>query len=117
MGIFLERAKRKLPLEIHGTGKQRRDFVHVSDVVKALWAGWTSEVQGKSLNVGTGTNISIKELANKISSKQVHTERRKGDAENTLADIRRISKELNWKPEMPFDDGLDDLMREMGIAK
>ena len=49
--------------------------------------GMDSNASGKVLNVGSGNNISIKELANLISKNQIHQERRAGDAEITLAKI------------------------------
>ena len=71
-----------------------------------------SNVQGVAMNVGSGTNISIKEIANLISPKQVHSPRRAGDAEVTLADISRIKHLLGWQPKVSFADGLKELMQQ-----
>jgi nucleoside-diphosphate-sugar epimerase len=110
LGIFLELRRRGEPLTVHGDGSQRRDFIHVSDVVEANLAAYASDVEGMALNVGSGTNVSIQEIADLISSDQVHLPRRAGDAEVTLADISRITKLLNWTPRMNFADGLKQLM-------
>jgi len=110
LGIFLDQWRRGQPLTIHGEGAQRRDFVHVSDVVEANLAAWHSPAQGMALNVGSGTNVSIKELANLISPNQVHLPRRAGDADVTLADISRIREYLGWKPRMDFATGVRALM-------
>jgi UDP-glucose 4-epimerase len=111
LGIFLDRRARGLPLEIHGTGEQRRDFVHVRDVVAANIAALESSLCREVFNVGSGTNISVKELADMISPSQIHTEGRKGDSEATLADISKIQAELGWSPKISFAEGLKELLR------
>lgn len=110
LGIFLDHWRRGEHLIIHGEGTQRRDFVHVYDVVAANLAALNSEVQGVTLNVGSGVNISIRELANMISPHQVHLPRRAGDAEVTLADISRIQHLLAWEPKVSLSAGLKELM-------
>lgn len=112
LGIFLEQHRRGEALTIHGEGAQRRDFIHVSDVVEANLAAYASDVAGTVMNVGSGTNISIKEMADMISSRQVYLPRREGDAEVTLADISRIKRLLKWEPRMPFAEGLKQLLEE-----
>jgi UDP-glucose 4-epimerase len=109
MGIFLDQFKNGQPLTIHGDGSQRRDFVHVRDVVAANIAAYNSGVQDMALNVGTGTNYSIKELADMISSNQVYGTQRQGDAEVTLADISRIKRLTGWTPKVRLEDGLAEL--------
>jgi len=113
LGIFLRANLRGEPLTIHGDGAQRRDFVHVSDVVCANIMAYESDARHCILNVGSGTDISIKELADLISPNQVHTPPRPGDSKATLADITRIRKTLGWEPQVKFEDGLRDLMQHM----
>jgi UDP-glucose 4-epimerase len=110
LGIFLERWARGEPLVIHGDGSQRRDFVHVDDVVRANLLAFESDRRGAIFNVGTGDTISIKELADIISPNQLHVARRKGDAEVTLADITRIRAELGWEPTVPIVEGIRAMM-------
>lgn len=106
MGVFLKQAVAGLPLEIHGTGAQQRDFIFVTDIVSALIAAWKSPCHGKALNVGSGTTISIKELADQISPLQIQKPRRPGDAEMTLADISQTKKELKWSPKIGLQEGI-----------
>ena len=114
LGIFLNRRANQQVLEIHGDGKQRRDFVHVRDVVAANIAAYEhvreKGVRGEAFNVGSGENVSVQELADMISSNQVHTEARKGDAGITLADISKIRDRLGWSPKIPFAEGLKELI-------
>jgi nucleoside-diphosphate-sugar epimerase len=109
LGVFLRQKREGRPLTIHGAGEQRRDFVHVRDVVEANLAAYRSPAKGLTLNVGSGTNISVKELADLISPDQVHLPRRAGDAEITLADVTRIEQVLGWRARTPFEDGLREL--------
>jgi nucleoside-diphosphate-sugar epimerase len=110
LGIFLRRHAEGKVLELHGDGRQRRDFVHVRDVVAANLAALNSNGRGDVFNVGSGTSISVKELADMISPNQIHTEGRKGDSTATLADISKIRSALGWTPQVTFADGLKELM-------
>jgi nucleoside-diphosphate-sugar epimerase len=114
LGIFLNRLAEDKVLEIHGDGNQRRDFVHVRDVVAAniLACERAQEdgVRGEIFNVGNGANLSVKELADMISPNQLHTEARKSDATATLADISKIKARLDWSPRISFADGLKELI-------
>jgi nucleoside-diphosphate-sugar epimerase len=111
LGVFLKRWHDGLSLEIHGDGSQRRDFVHVRDVVACNIAAYESRARNVTLNVGSGTNISVKELADLISSNQKYGPRRAGDAQVTLADISRTTEILGWAPQVSFREGLDELMK------
>ncbi len=109
LGIFLRRAADGLPLEIHGDGSQRRDFVHVRDVVRAQIAALESDARDAVFNVGSGANISVQELADMISPSQRHVAARKDDSNATLADISKIKIALGWSPQVAFADGLKEL--------
>jgi nucleoside-diphosphate-sugar epimerase len=113
LGVFLRRWRDGDPLEIHGRGEQRRDFIYVRDVVDCNIAAYESAARNVTLNVGSGANISVKELADLISPKQVCGPRRAGDAEVTLADISRTTATLDWRPRVSFAEGLDELKRLM----
>lgn len=109
LGIFLDRAARSQVLEIHGDGAQRRDFIHVRDVVAAQIAGYESDLRRQVFNVGSGASISVKELAGMISPNQRHTAARADDSRGTLADISKIRAALGWAPQVSFADGLAQL--------
>jgi len=113
MGIFLRRWTDGNTLIIHGAGAQRRDFVHVRDVVRANIMAFESERNGEIYNVGSGSNVSVKELADMISADQRHEARRGGDSDATLADISRIAAHLGWRPEISFAEGLAEMKERM----
>ncbi len=112
MSIFLRQKREGKPLTIHGDGLQSRDFVHVRDVCRANILAFESELHGRTYNVGSGTSVTVKELANKISLDQIHEDRRAGDSTATLADISRIKAELGWSPEISFEEGMKELLAE-----
>ncbi len=98
-GIFLKRKRENLPLLIHGDGSQTRDFVHVEDVCNAnILARENKELINDTINVGTGTMISIKELADLISPNQKYVEKRKIDLNATLCETTKLKEKLNWIP-------------------
>jgi UDP-glucose 4-epimerase len=97
-------------LTIHGDGAQRRDFIHVRDVVEANIRAFNSDAKGVVVNIGSGVNHSVKELADLISDRQMFGPRRPGDAEITLADIKLASKLLGWSPTVRFEDGVRELI-------
>ena len=109
LGIFLNRAAQGLALDIHGDGRQRRDFVHVRDVVRAQIAAYESDARRDIFNVGSGESISVKELADMISPDQRHVAARTDDSQGTLAEISRIRAALGWSPTIAFTDGLKEL--------
>jgi UDP-glucose 4-epimerase len=110
LGIFLHHLAENKPLVIHGDGQQRRDFIHVHDVVRANIAAFESTLRHEIFNVGSGSNVSIKELATMVSSNHIHQPRRAQDADSTLADITRTMQKLSWKPKISLQQGLDEMM-------
>lgn len=113
LGIFLEQLKRGEALEIHGDGLQRRDFVHVLDVVRANIAALEKPVRHAVINIGSGTSTSVQELADRISTRQVFGPRRRGDAMETLADITRARRLLDWEPSVRLTEGLREMMPQV----
>src|SRR3989344_3298086 len=69
-------------------------------------------IKGQAFNIGTGKQISIKNLANKIvklsgsKSKVKFVKERMGDLNALEADISKVKKALGWKPTYSLDEGL-----------
>jgi UDP-glucose 4-epimerase len=107
IGIFLKQKKEGVPLTVVGDGRQRRDFVHVYDVVNAnvmaAISNLEEEYYGQIYNVGTGENISILEIAQMISDNYVHISPRDGEARTTLAGIEKIKGILEWSPKVNLE--------------
>jgi len=109
VGIFLNQLANNQPLTIVGDGNQRRDFVHVDDVVSAniLAAKSDNYFSGDIFNVGSGKNYSINEISKAISKNFINLPFREGEAKNTLADISKISKFLGFKPTTDIIDWIN----------
>jgi len=107
IGIFLNKKKRNEPLVVFGDGKQRRDFIHVNDVVNANYKILLSKIKGETFNIGFGKNYSINYIAKLISSNIRYAKKREGEARETLANIDKIKKLLNWKPTIDLKKGLN----------
>jgi UDP-glucose 4-epimerase len=125
---FLDKlAQDQSKLVIIGTGKQCRDFVHVSDVVDALVkVGTMDSVNGEVFNLGYGKTISILELADMMLSilnlqgKTVVTttgQSWQGDVTKIWFDITKAKKELNWIPKVSLEDNIKDIIAERKITK
>lgn len=114
IGIFLRQKNDNEPLTIVGDGEQRRDFTHVSDVVSANIIAAVSEVAdenyGQLYNIGNGTNYSINEIADSISSNQVNIPPRVGEARTTLANNSKMRKVFNWEPKVNLFQWISDYM-------
>jgi UDP-glucose 4-epimerase len=108
IGIFLRQKAAGEPLTIVGDGKQRRDFTHVSDVVKANVMAAISnpdpEAFGQIYNVGTGTNYSVNQIARQISDNTVNIPPRSGEARYTLANTKKITETFGWKPTVKLEE-------------
>jgi len=116
---FVQRALKNEPILIYGTGRQRRCFCNVADVVDAVIALMNCEqAPGNVYNVGSNEEISIEELADKIiemtgskSKKEfVSYEKAYGrpieDMMRRMPDIERIKKTIGWEPKTSLTETL-----------
>lgn len=99
-------------------GEQTRDFVHVSDIVQAnLLALETDKADYQALNIGTGSPISISEIASMLAQglqkdikPQVTGKYREGDIRHCVADISRARTLLGYEPKVKLADGIPELL-------
>jgi UDP-glucose 4-epimerase len=116
---FFYNACRNAPIQIYGDGKQTRDFVYVGDVAKANLLAAKSKVTDTVVNVGSGVETSINDLANMIvnmvssNSRIEHVAPRLGDGRRSLAHIGRSKDLINYEPGIKIEDGLARLCRFM----
>ena len=107
---FMKQAKEGTPFTIYGTGKQRRDFVYVGDVVVAnLKAAeyLDKATQFETIDIGSGVNHSINEVVSMIDKnrKKEFLPPRIEPFEN-LADIKKAKKLLGWSPKVNIKEWL-----------
>lgn len=107
IGIFLKQKKDKEPLTIVGSGNQRRDFTYVKDVVRAnILAMRSAKAVGHCINIGSGKNYSVNEVAKMIDKKHVFIPPRSGESRVTLADNSKAKKLLGWKSRVSLEKWL-----------
>ncbi len=96
-------------------GRQKRDFLHVEDVARALVDLLGSDLEGP-LNIGSGTAIPLADLINEIA-RQIGAEdlvrlgareARAGDPPLVEADNTRLCRELGWSPKYNLETGVAD---------
>lgn len=98
---------------IYGDGEQTRDFTFVEDVVKANILAAKSKVQdGTVVNIACNKNISLNKLLTLINTilkkdiKPIYSKKRLGDVQDSLADISRAKKLLQYFPDYDLKSGL-----------
>jgi nucleoside-diphosphate-sugar epimerase len=104
----------KHPLPITGTGGETRDFTYVDDIVDGLLVmAYCKEAVGEAINLGTGREIRIGDLAkwvNELTKNYagiVFKERRNWDKKTRLlASTDKARKILGYEPKTEFEDGL-----------
>jgi len=115
---FASAAREGKGIEIFGDGRATRDFVHVSDVVAATIAALESRgCVGKAVNIGSGREISVGEVARQVSvacGEKIgisYLPKRSGDIEKSAADISLAKNCLGWGPKVEFGKGVAQLLR------
>jgi UDP-glucose 4-epimerase len=106
-GVFLAQILAGKALTIVGDGEQTRDFTFVTDVVDALVTAANSDRVGEIFNVGSGNPASVNELVRLLGAPETtHIPKRPGEPDCTWADIAKITRELNWKPQVTLAEGV-----------
>lgn len=110
--------KRQSPI-VYGDGQQSRDFIHVSDVVKANWlaASISNEIlsQYRTFNIGSGQNVTITQLLDIISAQAGYVlppnfqSSRLGDIRASRADTTLARQYLGFSPTVDLKDGIKKL--------
>lgn len=112
---FLEQAGAGA-LRIHGDGRQTRDFVHVRDVVDALWRLGDASAPIGIWNVAAGRGVSVATLADAVERavgrplERLHSARRPGDVTHSAVSPARL-RTLGWVPSTGLSAGVRELAR------
>lgn len=113
VGLFLKAYRQGNTINVVGDGEQKRDFVHVKDVIEANILAFLHKnpINGQVFNIGYGKYNSINELANifvENGIKKEYIPERIGEARHTLADISLASSVLNYKPKYNIIDWIKE---------
>jgi UDP-glucose 4-epimerase len=123
---FVAQALRGMPITVHGDGTQTRCFCHVKDVVPALVELLMNpKAYGKVFNVGSNSEISIKELAEQILKKTSSKSEIKyipydeaypagfEDMQRRIPNLARIASLIGFRPTRSLDDIVTDVIEEL----
>jgi len=112
-GVFLAQKLAGEPYTVVGDGEQTRDFTYVTDIVQALLAAAKSKNAGKIYNVGSGATVSVNRIVELLGGEKVFVPKRPGEPDSTFADITLITKDLDWKPIVPIEEGITAIIENI----
>ena len=101
------------PLPMYASTQNRREWLHVRDHCRAVELVLESGREGETYNVGSRVEASIEEIADRVlgltgkpASLKTIVPDRPGHDRRYLLDASKIERELGWRPEVDFDEGL-----------
>jgi UDP-glucose 4-epimerase len=106
IAIFAGAAVEGRPVTIFGDGSQTRDYVYVGDVVSGFVAAGGSDAIGP-VNIGTGVETSVLELADAVGVEPRFAPARKGEVARSCLDVSRAADVLGWRAEVSLAEGLE----------
>jgi len=118
VAIFCGRLIEGRALTVFGDGTQTRDYVYVADVADATFRAATRAVPApgrldvRAYNVGTGIGTSVTRLAELLSRAAgrepilEHAPRRPGEQQDSVVNVSKAARELEWRPRVSLEDGL-----------
>ena len=118
---FIIQALTDRPLTIHGDGAASRDWLHVFDTAEAITAACEAPLDaivGETINVATGVDESVEEIADAIldvlgkpASLKHHITDRPGQVDRHIGSTGKALELLGWRSSIPFSDGLERTVR------
>ena len=115
---FLLRALAGRPMVVFGDGTQTRDFTFVSDTARGIIeAGLAESTIGETINIGSGFEISINELAREVravtgraDAAVIHEADRPGDVLRLYSDTSKARRLIGFAPRVSLKEGLSKLL-------
>jgi len=111
--LFVTNALDDKPLPMYASTENRREWLHVRDHCRAVELVLQRGRVGETYNVGSGIEASIEEIADRVleltgkpASLKTIVPDRPGHDRRYLLDSTKIERELGWRPEIGFEDGL-----------
>ncbi|MFO7735009.1 MAG: NAD(P)-dependent oxidoreductase [bacterium] len=116
---FVSLARKKNELKLFGSGKARREYIYVKDVINAVENAIKNPGKRGIFNLGTGKNMSLEEIAKTINSvfdnsgNITRISVKKEDLSRSLMSIEKISREFDWEPRWTLKSALEDMKNNM----
>jgi dTDP-glucose 4,6-dehydratase len=114
---FITQALADEPLTIHGDGRATRDWLYVDDDAEAIEAVIEADlhrIAGQVINVATGRDISISQVADVVleavgrpASLKTHLPERPGQVDRHIGSTEKSRALLDWSARTPFEEGLE----------
>ena len=111
--LFTTNAIQDLPLTLYQSSHNRREWLHVDDHCRAIASVIHNGEIGETYNIGSGVEKSIEEITNfilgtldKPQHLKTYVPDRPGHDCRYLLNSAKIHRELGWKPEIPFEQGM-----------
>jgi UDP-glucose 4-epimerase len=111
----VDKTIKEIPIEIWGDGNVIRDFIHIDDLVSALYSLVVYTPPKGIYNMGSGKPTSLNEIisivtslkktiqVNKLASRQI-------DLKNNVLSIDKLQAAINWSPQVSLQKGIDSLL-------
>jgi dTDP-glucose 4,6-dehydratase len=113
---FVTSALSDEPLTVHGDGHASRDWLYVEDDAEAIVAAIEADldaVAGEVVNVATGVDVSVSEIADvvldilgKPASLKVNVDERPGQVDRHIGSVDKAAELLGWRARTSFEEGL-----------
>ena len=109
---FFDLMSHNKPIQVHGNGKQYRDFVYVEDVAKANVLALQTDIQNEIINVSTNSRTSINELVSIMQAElnyklePEHTDSRAGDIEKSVLSNEKLISLFHYTPQIDIKTGI-----------
>src|SRR3989454_12171051 len=113
---FITQALQEEPLTVHGDGHASRDWLYVdddADAIAAIIAAPLELVVGEVVNIATGIDITVNEIADKVldaldrpRSLKQYVEERPGQVDRHIGSTEKLRRLTGWSARTSFDDGL-----------
>ena len=100
IGKWLNAHKSGNPIIVRGTGQQTRDFINVQDTAQALLAITQQKPHQKIIDIGTGINNKLIDIADVFGGNIVFEPELTGYADNTKANLIATQQAINWEPKI-----------------
>ena len=113
---FFDLMTQNKPIQIHGNGKQYRDFIYVSDVAKANVLALTTDIQDEIINVSTNSRTSINDLFEVLKEElnyklePIYTAPREGDIEKSIVNNEKLISLFHFTPSIDIRTGIREMV-------
>jgi dTDP-glucose 4,6-dehydratase len=114
---FITAALLGQPLRVHGNGAMTRDWLYVKDCCDGIMAAFDSDVVGETINLGTGHDTSVLDIAHMIlkltgsTSEVIHVIPRPGQVDRHISSMQKSFQKLGWWPKIDLAQGMAETVK------